>query len=50
MTFESLLGLSSGDFYIALLDGIERAEESFEEMLRPKMDLPLWMILRMKGL
>lgn len=50
VTFESLLNLASEDFHLALLDGIERAEESFEEMLRPKMDVPLWMILRMKGL
>lgn len=50
VTFESLLTLASDDFHVALLDGIDRAEESFEEMLRPKMDVPLWMILRMKGL
>ncbi|MBL0946833.1 hypothetical protein [Brevundimonas sp.] len=49
VTFESLLKLASEDFYLALLDGIERAEETFEEMLRPRMDLPHWVILRLKG-
>jgi hypothetical protein len=50
VTFESLEKLASNDFFNALLDGVERADASFEEMLRPKMDLPLWMVLRMKGL
>lgn len=50
VTFESLQALASRDFLIALLDGAQRAQRTFEEMLRPKMDLPLWAILRMKRL
>lgn len=49
VTFESLQKLASDKFLIPLLDGMERADRSFKEMIRPRRDLPLWVILRMKG-
>lgn len=49
VTFESLQDLASDDFLIPLLNGMERARKTFTEMTRPRKELPLWAILRMKG-